>query len=550
MDPRYGAQDVSRCDLCEQTMAEMYCDSCHVNLCKLCVGEHISSDLTFRHEMVTFKNRRSTPIYPNCTEHDKQRCEMHCRDCDKPLCSLCVENCTGKKHILSALLNKYNAAKETIRKETDQLERTARHGYQTIQPEIEKEISEIPQQYAKVVDEVCTEAAELHQKIDDLVKQMKEELTKMETQHIETLQNQLSQIKKTLSEMDTIISENKDILDSNNVKLSLDYKSQVSKYADVAPEIVVSLPTFTPGDRHLDQLSNFVGKLSPSLFKPIAPPRDKGRNSCTLAENPKVITTINTDCKKLGKILLKCGVIWICDQYSTNILSMSEEGEPLTTISVKVNHQVRDIAVSSTGELIYIDNGSKTVNMIRNNQIETIISLQPWTPLQVFCSVSGDLLIIIHDRTSSKLVRYSGKSVVQSIQFDQGKHLYSSTNKLKYVTENINRDICVADNGIKAVVVVNGEGKFRFRYTGRHSMSKGGELQFKGIATDFLGNILVADCDYNHCIHIIDKDGKFLRYVDNCELKYPFALCVQDEHIFVGEYYSGKMKKIKYLMCE
>jgi hypothetical protein len=373
---------------------------------------------------------------------------------------------------------------------------------------------------------------------------MKEELAKMEIQHIETLQNQLSQIKKTLSEMDTIISENKDILDSNDVKLSLDFKSQATKYTDIAPEVTVSLPTFTRGTRHADQL---LGKLLPSEIKLTAQQHNKG---CTFAENPSVVNTMNTGCKKLRKIFLKCGVVWLCNKLSTNILSMSEEGKPLSTIPVKANHNVQDIAISPTGELVYIDKVSKTVNkiLVTNHQIETIITLQPWTPLHISFTVSGDLLIIIHDETSSKLVRYSGKAEVQSIQFDEnGKPLYSATNALKYVTENVSGDICVADDGIKAVVVVNREGKFRFRYTGCQSKPKEEWLKFRGIATDFLGNILVADCDCNHCIHIIDKDGQFLRYIDNCQLEFPFALCVENENILVGEYFSGKIKKIKYL---
>ena len=38
MDPNYSAQDVAWCDVCKTAIAQSYCDFCHVNLCKPCIG--------------------------------------------------------------------------------------------------------------------------------------------------------------------------------------------------------------------------------------------------------------------------------------------------------------------------------------------------------------------------------------------------------------------------------------------------------------------------------------------------------------------------------
>lgn len=82
MDPRSRAQDAQRCDLCE-TIVQNYCDFCHVNLCKLCIGEHILDGYD-KHKIVLFK-RKSTLIYPKCETHPYKNCKFKCKNCENIL---------------------------------------------------------------------------------------------------------------------------------------------------------------------------------------------------------------------------------------------------------------------------------------------------------------------------------------------------------------------------------------------------------------------------------------------------------------------------------
>ncbi|XP_062602489.1 tripartite motif-containing protein 2-like [Saccostrea cucullata] len=147
-----------------------------------------------------------------------------------------------------------------------------------------------------------------------------------------------------------------------------------------------------------------------------------------------------------------------------------------------------------------------------------------------------------------KVVRYSNFTENQTIQFDKkGKPLYSESSFTKHISENRNLDICVADYSASAVVVVNKAGNLRFRYTGHSSIIKKKLFKPWGITTDSQCHILSADF-YNNCIRILDQNGQFLRYIDNCELNEPTVLCVdKSDNLFVAEDGSGNLKEIRYV---
>jgi hypothetical protein len=225
------------------------------------------------------------------------------------------------------------------------------------------------------------------------------------------------------------------------------------------------------------------------------------------------------------------------------------QGKLQTSIQTKSGGDPGDIAVKRDGDLVYTDPKHKTINLVKNNQTCTVITLQGWVPQYVCCTASGDVLVTMYsnDREKqSKVVRYSGSTEKQSIQYDdQGRPLYSSGGNYKYISENRNMDICLADCIARAVVVVNASGKLRFRYTG-HPSNTGGLFIPRGMTTDSQVHIIVADCSHN-CVHIVDQDGQFLRYI-HCDLRYPWGVCVDiKDNLFVAEFDTGKVKKIQYL---
>lgn len=219
-----------------------------------------------------------------------------------------------------------------------------------------------------------------------------------------------------------------------------------------------------------------------------------------------------------------------------------------------------DIAVLQ-GKLVYTDPNSRCIDIIERGTLEsngrrvfTNISLKGWIPQGVCSTRSGGLLVIMkkEDETRTKVVLYTyignremkeKKSIPTD---DQIQHLYSS-GSYKYLAENRNDDICVADCYGNEVVVVSTNGNLRFRYTGHFSKDMG-EFTPRAISTDSQANILTTDW-VNHCVHIIDRDGHILRFIDNCGLQSPYGLCVDStDNLFVADWRTGRVKKIQYYM--
>jgi hypothetical protein len=268
-----------------------------------------------------------------------------------------------------------------------------------------------------------------------------------------------------------------------------------------------------------------------------------------MLDEPRLVATIETGYTQLYSVsFLSEKGVWTCG-LTEFIKLFNLQGKLLTSIQTKSGKRPEDFTVTREGDLVYIDCYSETVNLMKNDQIQTVITLQGWTPLNVCSTISDDLLVTMFstDKKQSKVVRYSDFVEKQSIQFDdQGHLLYSPDYNTKYIRENKNLDICVADSEAGAVVVVNQTGELRFRYTGHLSNMK--ECFYPvGITTDSQSRLLTADYN-NGCIHILDEDGQCLRYINNCHLDCPFGLCLDtNDNLFVAEYDTVKVKKIQYL---
>ncbi|XP_056008578.1 E3 ubiquitin-protein ligase TRIM71-like [Ostrea edulis] len=548
LHPRRSAQEVLLCDSCETAPLQSHCELCNINLCTNCVGKHLL-DSSRKHRVIPFIEKISAPkVYPKCLTHADKQSELYCEECDVPVCSTCVSK-KHRGHNLCDVLEKLSVKTESLQKDLEELESRIYPRYQEMASDVQTEKSELQTNYGKLTTAADQQGEALHREVTAIVNQRKSDIQEMKNKHLSTLNKNTEEITQKMAELKQIISDLKSILKSNDVSLTSTYKSRNGEFRQLPPKVRVTLPSLSPQKINTEKLREMFGSLLPLSINTEQGDTMKSAEAVSsppvkpLLDEPRVTATIDTGYDYLYIVsCLSEDQVWTCGDNETMKL-LNLQSKLLTSIQTKSGDTPRDIAVTRDGDLVYTD--SNNINLIKNKQIQTVITLQGWRPRYVCCTAAKDLLVIMNsdDGEPSKVVRYSGSTEKQSIQFDdQGRPLYKSG---VYISENRNLDICVADYGASAVVVVNQSGKLRFRYTGHPSNTKQSFIPL-GITTDSQSHILTAD-HVNNRIHILDQDGQFLRYI-HCDLDAPWGLCVDiRDNLFVAEYVTAKVKKIQYL---
>jgi DNA-binding beta-propeller fold protein YncE len=536
MDSR--AQDVILCDLCKTDPVQNRCEHCQINLCNNCVVNHLS-DSSKNHNVVLYKSQRKfAPRYSKCPKHIDKDCDLYCEQCDSPVCTTCGLFGEHKGHNISDILEKLKSKQQLLQKDLEELETKIYSRYEEMATDLQMEKVELETKYEKMTSAAEQQGEVWQREITTIVNHRKSKIEEMKIEHLAVLEKHTDEITLRMNEIKQVILQIKNILGTNDISLTSSYKSRNDEFNKLPQKVRVTIPKLRTPKINTEKVNEMFGSLSSLSIT----------RAKSLLAVPRLAATIGTGYDRLYSVrCLREQQMWI--QGEDKIMKLLNlQGKLLKSIQTKSGEWPQAIAVTQEGNLVYTDCYERTVNIVKNEKIRTMITLQGWRPRDVCSTSFDDLLISMRsdDKKHFKIVRYSGSAEKQTIQFDdQGRPLFSCES-VNYISENRNLDICVSDVKSEAVIVVNRSGKLRFRYTGHPSASKQ-SFYPSGIATDSQSHILIAEYK-NYRIHILDQDGQFFRYIDNCHLDRPYGICVDiEDNLFVAEHFTANVKKIQYL---
>lgn len=178
MDTRCWAQDVLRCHSCETPVPLSYCDLCNTHLCAECREKHLL-DKSKEHKVIFFEKRGS-----KCEIHSTKICELYCKNCEKPVCILCVSSDTHNAHDVINILNILESSKCRILEDLNELEKSIHPTYQRIASNVQVQKENLNENVQELKTSVDKHGEDLHRKIDTVIKEMKTGLDDILSYHL------------------------------------------------------------------------------------------------------------------------------------------------------------------------------------------------------------------------------------------------------------------------------------------------------------------------------------------------------------------------------
>lgn len=544
--------------------AKLFCKNCEVNLCRKCVGQHMLSPPLKEHDVIKYSHKHSGIPKIVCPTHREHRCDLNCQECHVPICIECIASMAHSSHKIKQIAEIFEEHEDVIVKETVFLEGKIAPEYVRIMEWMKRDIRDLPKNNVRLKSKLSEQARRLHSTIDRIVNKRCADLDVMMTRDVTRMKKSLLEFQNLLDAIRDVIQTNKELLKARRSEI-LSYQSKIDKFTDMPLQSKIRSGSFTPAKIRDEEIYSLLGNLSPpttTISEQASMKQIKEQivrlqfRQRKLLTRPKLTATIDTEYKVPYEVnCIGNDQAWVSG--NTDALSrVNSAGSVLERVRTPCGSSPYGLAVTKDGDLLYTDNTTQNVYVVKNGKVEALIRTQGY-PSGICSTSAGDIFVALSNQSyteydwndSIRVGKYCGASLTQEMQFDENNQQifengYSSTLR---ITENINGDFCYVDYNANEVIIISPQGNVKSTYACHNVPTGGKTFGPHSITTDRQGHILVSDFK-NACIHILNMDGRFLSAIECGGSSRPLGVSVDSEdRLWVVEGNSRKLIIIQYL---
>lgn len=134
--------------------------------------------------------------------------------------------------------------------------------YEEMAKDLESQIANLDKGYQSLTTEISKQGEEWHKAIDVVISKMKTGIDDIKVKHRVILQNQLDEIIQIQLLIQQILKTLKEIDESNEISMVIEYKSQNRNLSKLPPKVMVSMPKFFPKPIDREMICFYFGQIT------------------------------------------------------------------------------------------------------------------------------------------------------------------------------------------------------------------------------------------------------------------------------------------------
>ena len=545
-DEPANLQVLVHCNFCNTPFDVVWkCLDCTADSCQNCIDVHLEqkpfrSHRTEKRDVVNPSTPESAFRIDKCTKHPLKFQSAFCDRCDIPICVDCiVEN--HQQHPLTKIHTAIQRGKDEIERFADRLENEELKDLEDDFDNIEGNLCEYDADVKTVKTQINTEKESVMKDVEDRFEKMFNEVESSKTEIHNTANDFKGEIYAQKGKVRNAISRCRNALLANDSSM-IHYvgQNQVPKHKPLANLIPqTSTLQFEPRQTILD-----VGRV----VDPNTHVHQNGYTKAKILKSFQVFYPTKGEFSTQSQYLIKASdtECWLGNERNECLFLYNDAGNLVNTM--QLGFQPYQIQLEIAGNFLICDfKGLRVVRMTEKGDMTTVISNLSSHPTGICINHEGMVVLGMRDVTKLHVYSQQGDKVGEIGSMCDGNDAFTCPSR---IVQNGNLDYCVR-NAIEPgtvvrefrIITIDKSGMYRWVYSGI------GNSRFCpfGVCCDLQCNVII--CDMFDKVHLVDKDGKFIRLLLTKDdgICYPFGIESHTDGTFWMGQGDGTVHIVKFL---